>query len=320
MRDGRRRARGMERALKDPARTMPHLVVVGLGYSATRFVAEVSARFDRVTATVRDPARAGALARTGFAGRPVEAIAYDGRAPSPALAAALAGADALLVSAPPDETGDPVLRHHADDIARASRLGWIGYLSTVGVYGDHRGGWVDETTPCQPVSARSHERLAAETAWAALAARSGKPATSFRLSGIYGPGSNALVNLRAGTAKRIVKPGQVFNRIHVDDIAGALAASLARPEVSGIVNVTDDEPAPPQDVVVFAANLLGIAPPPEIAWDDARPRLSPMAISFYGEVKRVRNARLRNELGYALRHPTYREGIAACFAAGDGRD
>lgn len=285
---------------------MATLVVIGLGYSATRIVAEVEGRFDRIVVTVRDPVRASALAG------PVEAVAFDGTAAVPRLAETLRTADALLLSAPPLASGeDPLLACHGKDFDAAPNFRWVGYLSTVGVYGDAGGGWVDETSQCRPVSQRSAMRLKAEEAWTAFGAQRGVPVVLMRLSGIYGPGQNALAQLKAGTAKRIVRPGQVFNRIHVDDIAGAVAVSLDRPEVAGPLNITDSEPSPPQDVIAYAAELLGVEPPPEQSWEDAAATLSPMARSFWGESKRVSNRRLCEELGYTLRHPDYRAGLRA---------
>ena len=183
---------------------------------------------------------------------------------------------------------------------------WIGYLSTIGVYGDHGGAWVDEQTPATPTNARSRERADAEQAWLAFGTANNIAVQIFRLAGIYGPGQSQLVQLARGTARRIIKPGQVFNRIHVGDIARALDASLERPRAGAIYNVTDNEPAPPQDVVTFAAKLCGVAPPPEISLDDAG--LTEMGRSFYAESKRVRNDLLRSELGVTLAYPTYREG------------
>jgi nucleoside-diphosphate-sugar epimerase len=286
------------------------LFVFGLGYSARAFVRAERSRFDRVVATVTSAAKAEALAADGIEGR---VFGPDGR--DPRIAGDLRDARALLVSIPPGEDGDPALAAYGDEIAAAARLAWIGYLSTVGVYGDHAGAWIDEATPPRPASARSRRRLAAEEAWLALGRRTGAPVQIFRLAGIYGPGRNPFVQLAAGTAKRIVKPGQVFNRIHVDDIAAALAASLDRPRAGAIYNVTDDEPAPPQDVVAYAAGLAGVAPPSEIPFDEAG--LSPMARSFYGETKRVSNRLIKRELGLKLRYPTYREGLAALRAAGE---
>jgi nucleoside-diphosphate-sugar epimerase len=202
-----------------------------------------------------------------------------------------------------------VLGRHRDDLRRLSAsLCWAGYLSTTGVYGDARGEWVDETSPLMPMTARGRRRLAAETAWRSL----GLPLHIFRLAGIYGPGRNQLVALIDGTAKRIVREGQVFSRIHVEDIAGVLEASMARPNPGQAYNVCDDEPAPPQDVVAFAAGLLDIPAPPEIAFEDAK--LSPMAKSFYAESKRVANRRIKEELDYRLIYPTYREGLSALLS------
>jgi nucleoside-diphosphate-sugar epimerase len=192
---------------------------------------------------------------------------------------------------------------------------WIGYLSTIGVYGDHQGRWVDETTPVSPGSQRSRQRVVAETAWLDFAARSGKRMQIFRLAGIYGPGRSAIDNLRDGTARRIVKRAQVFNRIHVDDIAGTLAAAIGKLDAQyTIYNVTDDEPAPPQDVVAYAASLLNLPVPPDIPFE--RAPLSPMGLSFYAENKRVSNARIKADLGVVLQCPTYREGMAGIVKAG----
>jgi nucleoside-diphosphate-sugar epimerase len=220
-----------------------------------------------------------------------------------------------LVSAQPGEDGDPALACLSGQLAAAPDLRWIGYLSTIGVYGNHDGAWIDETAECRPTNARSTLRLTTDKAWLAFGEKTGKPVQIFRLAGIYGPGRNGIVNLRAGTARRLVKPGQVFNRIHAQDIAGVLLASLEKPRNGAVYNVTDDEPAPPQDVVSFAAGLIGLEPPPEIPFDPAR--LTPMAASFYGENKRVSNALMKRELGYTLRYPTYREALRALAEAGE---
>ena len=282
-----------------------NLLVFGLGYSAEAFVRRVRPRFERVSGTVRSAEKAARLAADGLTMRvfPGEHLAT--------LAADIAAADALLVSVPPGPDGDPVLALFGDAVAAAPRLGWIGYLSTIGVYGDHGGGLVDETTPPRPVSERSRWRLAVETSWQALGRASGKPVHVFRLAGIYGPGRSAFDKLAAGTAQRIIRPGQVFNRIHVADIAAALEASLDRPRPGAVYNVADDEPCPPADVVTFAAGLAGIEPPPAIPF--AAAELSPMAQSFWGESKRVDNRRLREELGLDLAYPTYREGLRAIW-------
>jgi nucleoside-diphosphate-sugar epimerase len=282
------------------------LLVFGLGYSASRFVERHGAAFDAVVGTRRE---------TGAAPVPdaSEIIAFDGHRATPALAEAVAAATHILVSIAPDKAGDPVLRSFGDAIATAPGLVWIGYLSTIGVYGDFGGAWVDEETPIRPSRDRNLRRAEAERDWLDLGRRIARPVQVFRLAGIYGPGRSAIDNVRDGTARRIVKPGQLFNRIHVDDIAGAIMAGLARPGVGPVVNVADDEPAPPQDVVAYAAGLLGVDPPPETPFDEAE--LSPMGRSFYSENKRVSNRRLRDGLGHDLLYPTYREGLAACLAA-----
>jgi len=227
--------------------------------------------------------------------------------PGSDLTPALARASHLLSSVAPDGEGDPVLRALGPQIA-AANLDWVGYLSTTGVYGDHGGDWVDEDTALTPATARGRARVAAEADWQAL----GVPLHIFRLAGIYGPGRGPFAKLRAGTARRIVKPGQVFSRTHVADIAQVLAASIARPDPGRIYNVCDDDPAPPQDVIAHAAQLLGLPVPPEEPFETAD--LSPMARSFYAESKRVRNDRIKDELGVRLLFPTYREGLAAILA------
>jgi len=220
------------------------------------------------------------------------------------------------MSVPPEAEGDPALLRFGAAVAGSPRIASIGYLSTTGVYGDHGGAWIDETTPAHPISARSRERLAAEEAWLTLGRETGKAVRVFRLSGIYGPGRNALATLAAGGAKRVVKPGQVFNRIHVADIATTLMASIERPRPGAVYNLADDEPAPPQDVLAFAAALAGVPPPPEMPFEEAG--LSSMAASFYAENKRVRNRLIKDELGVWLRFPTFREGLRALREAGEG--
>lgn len=284
------------------------LFVFGIGYSADAFVTRIAQRCTWIGTTTRSPDKAEALRARGIA-----PFLFDGTAPGDGIAAALAQASHVLVSIAPGEAGDPVLLHHGADLA-AARPAWTGYLSTVGVYGDHGGAWVDEETPCRPVSRRSVQRVAAEQAWLAHGETHERVVQVFRLSGIYGPGRNAFVNFEKGTARRLVKPGQVFNRIHVADIAGALEAAIDGPARTRVFNVTDNEPAPPQDVVSHAADLLGVAPPPE--QDFASADLSPMARSFYGENKRVSNARIKSELGYDFLFPTYREALAALYRDG----
>lgn len=272
---------------------MPHLFCFGLGYSAVA----LALRLVKQGWTVNGTSRSGSDGTLAFDGtKPIPPSSFD-------------GITHLLISVPPGEAGDPVLNCHRADLARiAPRLSWAGYLSTTGVYGDRHGEWVDEASPLQPTTARGARRLAAETAWREL----GLPLHIFRLAGIYGPGRNQLVSLLEGTAKRIVKQGQIFSRIHVADIAGVLEASMARPNPGQAYNVCDDEPCPPQDVVTFAARLLKMPPPPEIPFDAAE--LSPMAKSFYAESKRVTNRRIRDELGYRLIYPSYREGLTALLA------
>jgi nucleoside-diphosphate-sugar epimerase len=276
---------------------------VGLGYSAERVAARLAAKGWAITGSSRSVGGCERIRALGY-----RAAEFDGTMASPELRRALGSATHLLVSAAPDAQGDPLLRSHMADLAAAPSLAWAGYLSTVGVYGDHAGGWVDETTPPLPQTERGRRRVEAEQHWLALA--SARCAIQiFRLAGIYGPGQNQIEAIRRGEARRIVKPGQVFNRIHVDDIAGAVIAGIAMPSSTGIFNVADDLPAPPEEVIDYAASLLGVAPPPAIPFESAE--LSPMARSFYGEVKRVDNARAKRDLGWRLQYPTYREGLAA---------
>lgn len=288
-----------------------NLFVFGLGFSAGYFAGQRVVRKDRVSGTVRSREKAEALSAAG-----INTHVFGPGHRDSTIDADLAAADALLISVPPGADGDPVLAAYAPQIAVAPNLRWIGYLSTIGVYGDHQGAWVDEQTPAMPTNARSIERAQVERAWLAFGAANTKPVQIFRLAGIYGPGQSQLVQLARGTAKRIIKPGQVFNRIHVEDIARTLDASLEHPRPGAIYNVTDNEPAPSQDVVAFAANLCGVVPPPEISIDDAN--LTAMGRSFYDESKRVRNNLLRDELGVTLAYPTYREGLKALRDAGEG--
>ena len=288
-----------------------NLFILGLGYAATVFAKSMRARQWRVVGTVRSEEKARLLRGAGLAAVPFEV----GGAGIDTVAAQLRAADALLVSIPP--SANSLSDRLALSIAQADRLRWIGYLSTIGVYGDHGGAWIDETTPAAPISERGRARLRAEQDWARLGARAGKQVVIFRLPGIYGPKRNALAALRNGTARRIVKPRQVFNRVHVADIASALVLSVESDRTSVVYNLTDDEPAPPQDVVNYAAALLGVEAPPEITFEDAK--LTGMAASFYGENKRVRNALIKRELGFAPAYPTYREGLRALLSQGEGR-
>ena len=291
---------------------MSTLVCFGLGYSAEHFVGMFGDGFERIIGTVRGVERAAVL-NARFAGR-LKALPFDGSSPTPVLVGAIGEADLALISIPQTEIGDPVLVAFGQALLHARRLRSIVYLSTVGVYGDHGGAWVDEETPPRPDSVRGHSRLLAERAWQDLGARSGAAIVVLRLAGIYGPGRNALTQIAAGTARRVVKPGQVFNRIHVADIAQAIDAAFAR-KAAGIFNVVDDEPTAPGEPIVFAAQLLGREPPPEIPFAEAKPNLSPLALSFWQECRRVRNDKLKRELGVTLLYPTYRDGLRALFAA-----
>lgn len=289
---------------------MRTLICLGLGYSAQHFVENFGQKFERIIATMRGADRVAALnARPRGS---LEALLFDGTSASPELRHGIAAADTALISIPQDESGDPVLRACGDAFAQAPHLRSIVYLSTVGVYGDRGGDWVDEDTPADPHSARSRNRDMAEQGWRDLGVRRGIAVAILRLAGIYGPGRNALTQIARGTARRIVKPGQVFNRIHIGDIAQAIDAAFAR-NASGIFNVADDEPTPTADPIVFAAQLMGVEPPPEIPFEEAAPSMSPMALSFWQECRRVKNDKLKRELGVRLRYPTYREGLRALF-------
>jgi nucleoside-diphosphate-sugar epimerase len=292
---------------------MSALFCFGLSYTAAAYISAYGAGFDRIAGTVRTSDKARRLSAEGLAGRRIDAFVFDDR---PAVTTALESASLVLVSIPPDVAGDKALARYTDNLRRTSQLEAIVYLSTIGVYGDHAGAWVDETTPCHPLSPRSQERLQAEKQWLAFGEKIEKPVAILRLPGIYGPGRNALVNLVRGEARRIVKPEQVFNRVHVHDIAQAIEAAYVR-RANGIFNISDDEPAPAQDVVTFAARLLNVAPPPEVDFDGIKDTMSPMAKSFYAESKRVRNARMKEELGVTLAYPTYREGLRALYEAGE---
>jgi nucleoside-diphosphate-sugar epimerase len=291
---------------------MTTLLCFGFGYSAEHFVKARGEKFERGIGTVRGAERAAAL-NAQSAGA-LRALIFDGGAVTQELQSAIAEADVVLISAPPDERGDPVLRTGGEYLIRARRLRSIVYLSTIGVYGDRGGAWVDEDTPALPGAERSRERLAAEQAWLEFGARRDIAVAILRLAGIYGPGQNALVQVASGKARRIVKPGQVFNRIHVGDIAQAIDAAFTR-GTSGIFNVADDEPSPQGHPLVFAARLMGVDPPPEIPFAQAALSMSPMALSFWQECRRVKNDKLKRELGVRLHYPTYREGLRALFSA-----
>lgn len=277
------------------------LISFGHGFTARALARRLVARGWTIYGTTRKPERMAGIEAQGV----IPVLWPDG-----GLAAAFDAATHVLASAAPDEDGDPVLAAYESEIREiAPRLDWAGYLSTTGVYGDHQGGWVDEDTPLAPATRRGRLRVAAEAQWQAV---SGLPLHIFRLAGIYGSGRGPFEKVRQGTARRIVKPGQVFSRIHVDDIARVLEASIDRPDPGAVYNVCDDMPAPPQDVIAHAAELLGRPLPTEIPFEDAE--MSPMARSFYAESKRVSNRRIREELGVVLRYPDYRAGLRALLA------
>lgn len=289
---------------------MTHLLAFGMGFSALALSRRLKERGWRITGTSRSAEGAARIRAAGY-----DAAVYDGSSPDRAITQALETATHVVVSAPPGRDGDPVLFQLRADLAAAPALGWVGYLSTIGVYGDRDGAWVDETTPEAPQSDRSRRRLEAERAWLSLAGADAEDRLRiqvFRLAGIYGPGRSAVGQVLAGRARRIIKPGQVFNRIHVEDIAETLIAAIDRGGRHRVYNVTDDEPAPPQDVIALAARLLDLPLPAEVPFDEAG--LSDMARSFYAETKRVRNDRIKEDLGVILNYPTYREGLAAIVA------
>jgi nucleoside-diphosphate-sugar epimerase len=289
---------------------MSQLICLGLGYSAEHYVAAFGQKFDRIVGTMRSKERAAVL--NAYDDGRLQAVVFDGQSASPELQQAIVAADAALISIPQDAAGDPVLRVCREAFTRTQHLRSIVYLSTIGVYGDRGGDWVDEEAVPSPESARGCERLVAERAWQDFGARHGVAVAILRLAGIYGPGRNALTQVARGNARRIVKPGQIFNRIHVADIAQAIEAAFET-KASGIFNVADDEPSPPGDPLTFAARLLGVDPPPEIAFAEAASSMSPLALSFWQECRRVRNDKLKGELGVVLRYPTYREGLRALF-------
>jgi nucleoside-diphosphate-sugar epimerase len=288
-----------------------HLFCFGFGYTAQVLAQRLAARGWIVGGTCRTAEKAAAPRGVGF-----RAELFD--RDRPLAPQALEGVTHLLVSVPPDATGDPILAVHRDDIAQIESLRWLGYLSTTGVYGDRAGGWVDETTELSPSGERGRRRVSAEAGWLDLWHRCGVPVHIFRLAGIYGPGRNPFDALRAGRAKRIDKPGQVFSRIHVEDLVSVLAASIGWPRPGAIYNVCDDDPAAPEAVVAYAAALLGRPAPPLVPLEAAG--LSAMARSFYDDNRRVSNYLIKNELGVTLRYPDYRAGLAAILADETCRD
>lgn len=286
----------------------PRVFVFGLGYSALAAAHLLQSQAD-VAGTTRDASQCAALRSTG-----IDAMVFDGATRSVEVDAALAQATHVIVSVPPGEAGDPVLALYSEDIAKARDLRWIGYLSSLAVYGNYGGAWVSEQTTPHPKTERAVRRHRAELEWRRLGVNRDIPVAILRIAGIYGPGRNAFVALREGRAHRIVKPGQVFNRIHIDDIAAAITATLSADQ-GGILNLADDLPSPPQDVVTFAAGLMGTPPPPEVPFEGVE--LSPMARSFYADNKRADNRRLKALLGRPLAFPSYREGLLALWNGGN---
>lgn len=287
--------------------TKPHLFCFGLGYSGLTLAQKLLNQGWQVSGSCRTPEKAERLKAEG-----INAVVFDGERAMKDVLSVLDGVTHLLNSAPPDAALDPVLRLHGADFQPiADHLHWAGYLSTIGVYGNCDGEWIDESTPANPISTGSQQRLDAEQQWLEFGKKNDVQTHIFRLPGIYGPqGRSQIDALKAGRAHRIIKDGQVFNRIHVEDLATVLTASIQRPQGGRIYNVSDDEPSPAQDVVTFGASLLGLTPPPEVKIADAN--LPPFAAQFYAECKRVRNSRIKDELNITLKYPTYREGLTAC--------
>ncbi len=287
--------------------TDKHLFCFGYGYCAKTLANDLAPDQWTVSGTSR-------TADLAAAGAPGPAIhRFDGDATLVNGANTLQGITHMLVSIPPGQTGDPALRWHKAQITGLTSLRWLGYLSTTGVYGNTDGDWVDETSPTRPTSPRSASRLQAETAWLDLYRDAGVPVHIFRLPGIYGPGRSAIEQVRAGKIRRIEKPGHQFSRIHVADIAQTLAASIAKPNPGRIYNICDDEPASPSDVIAYACDLLGVEAPAPIPFDVAAKEMSPMALSFWQDNRRVDNQRIKSELGVQLLYPTYREGLQAIY-------
>lgn len=282
-----------------------NLFCLGLGYSTSTYIADFGSRYDRIAGTVR-PASTGSLPDR------VDAVPFDGQSAAQ-LTAAMSDCTHLLVSAPPAALADAALAAFRA-AGRTTPVSVI-YLSSLGVYGDHACAWIDETAELR-ATGRGRDRLAAEEAWLEFGRATGSPVALLRLAGIYGPGRNALVNVAAGRAQRVNKPGQVFNRIHVADIAQTIDACFQR-KASGASNVSDDAPGPPQDVITYAGELLGQTLPPEVSFDEAKATMSPMAQSFYAECKRADNTKMKQSLGVTLQFPTYREALDALFAARD---
>lgn len=291
------------------------LFCFGYGYTADALSRTLRAGGGwSIAGTTRDPAKKEAMVENGV---DAEIFSYDQSMSDPLRV--LRGVTHVLVSTPPDDNGDPTFRFHGDDLLQIPSLEWVGYLSTTGVYGDRGGDWVDEKSNVRPTSRRGTRRAKAEQQWDSLHLSGGLPLHVFRLAGIYGPGRNALDSVRAGVARRIFKAGQAFSRIHVDDIVQTLIASIDRPNPGGIYNLADDYPAASHEVIAYTCELLGRDPPPLLDYNSAD--LAPITMSFYSDNKRIRNDRIKDELGVRLRYPTFREGMLACLRCEqDGAD
>ena len=289
---------------------MSKFFAFGLGYSAQTLAGRLAAKGWEIAGTARDPGTLERLRQRGY-----KMVRFADPSDRDGVANLLRGTTHLLHSIPPVAGVDPVLAQFRDQLAALASLRWVGYLSTVGVYGGSDGAWVDESMKPEPRNARTEARVAAEKEWLAFGEETGCPVQIFRLAGIYGPGRSAFDKLRDGTARRIVKQGQVFNRIHVDDIASTLEASIARPRQGAIYNIADNYPAPPDEVIAYAAELAGLPLPPAVPFEEAE--LTPMARSFYEGNRRIANHLIKSELGVQLAFPSYREGLAAVLRDSD---
>jgi nucleoside-diphosphate-sugar epimerase len=295
--------------------TASRLFCFGLGYTASRLALRLLAEGWTVAGTCRSPETQAELLELGF-----DAFLFGGDGPLDDAETALRGSTHLLGSVPPGldggggESGDPVLACHRGDMIETGGLRWVGYLSTTGVYGDTGGAMVNEDAPLNPTSDRSRQRLEAEQGWLALHREHGLPVHIFRLAGIYGPGRSALDQVRAGKARRVLKPGHVFSRIHVDDIGRVIKASMDNPHPGQVYNLADDEPRSPSDVMAFACRLLSVDPPPVIPFEEAAKEMSPMGLSFWRDNRRIDNSRIKNELGVSLLYPDFRDGLRAIMA------
>lgn len=286
------------------------LFCFGYGYTCDYVGHELLQRADwSVAGTTRDVEKREVLKQRG-----IEAHLFDWETPLPDPMLVLEDVTHLLISTPPNDDGDPTFLLHSEEILQLKNLKWIGYLSTTSVYGDRDGEWVDENSELRPSSQRGSRRKKAEDQWLSISSEQ-LPVHVFRLAGIYGPGRSALDSIRAGMARRIEKPGHAFSRIHVEDIVNVLLTSMAKPQAGTAYNVCDDQAAPSHEIIAYACELIGRPPPPLIPFDQAD--LSPMARSFYSDNKRLRNDKIKTELGVNLKYPTYKEGLKACQEAED---